>query len=786
MTEDIRSNTRNKEIPVEFWKDEVRCEFVVPATIKQAWAAELEVLKEIDRVCRKHHITYYADWGTLLGAVRHGGFVPWDDDLDIVMKRADYERFLRIAVPDMEEGYAVQTYRNQKDFWLFMGKVVGRNHFCFEKEHLRRFHNFPYIACVDIFVLDYVYKDPEKEEKRKNICKYMLGIADGIVDGTIQDRDKEWHLHRLEQMSGQKYEHVTDPVEMGRYLYGEVEKCFAQVPEQEADYLVQMFPWGLKDQVHYYSKEYYGDPVYLPFEYTMIPVPPRYDQMLRERYGDYLKLVKDAGAHDYPFFEGQKRNLQKVLDFPLPEFRIDKSRLRRSEEELETKQRSYKAMGEECLQELRSLENQIEKAVSHPSGGETEIAETISDSQQLAIDFGTMLEQVGLEDYGFIGLLKQYCEELYQLYQLCGEENGAELDIGIDTEKEKKRIASEKTARLSELIRGLEQEWDKNYRSKKMILFMISHQSEWENIRSLWKEKTKDSRSVSYLAVLPYYIKDYDGSPMKWCDEEIIDVDVNENQILNVKEWTAEYLELLHPKEIVIQNPYDEWNPVISIPPMFYTQNIRKFTDELIYVSPYRNGEFQGEGSREYRNMQYYVTMPGVVYADRVYVWSDGERQRYVEKLSEFAGEDTKMVWESKISVFNVSDETECADQQTQHFPMNKKKLLYGISIGTYLEDPEAAERKIRDNLRIFQDYKDKVEVMVSIFPEHPNEMWDNVKKELKGLLEENEIGCIDSEEKIDSYDAYYGDPMPAVMKFYEQKKPVMIENMQCLSEEHK
>ena len=182
MTEDSQDIQMKKEIPVSFLLDEVRCGFVIPAAIKQAWAAELTVLQEIDRICRKHHITYYADWGTLLGCVRHGGFVPWDDDIDIVMKREDYIRFLTVAVPDMEEGYAVQTFRNQPDFWLFMGKVVGRNHFCFEKKHLRRFHNFPYIACVDIFVLDYVHRDRDKEEKRKTICKYMLGIADGITE----------------------------------------------------------------------------------------------------------------------------------------------------------------------------------------------------------------------------------------------------------------------------------------------------------------------------------------------------------------------------------------------------------------------------------------------------------------------------------------------------------------------------------------------------------------------------------------------------------------------------
>lgn len=753
-----------------FLSDEVRCGFVVPTAIKQAWAAELEVLMEIDRVCRIHHITYYADWGTLLGAVRHGGFVPWDDDLDIVMKRADYQRFMEAARFDMEEGFDVQTFRNQPDFWLFMGKVVSKNHFCFTKEHLRRFHNFPYIACVDIFVLDYVHKDPVKEEKRKTICKYMLGIADGIVEGQIKGEDREWHLRRLEQMTGRHYDRIEDPVTMGRYLYGEVEKRFAEVAEQESDYLVQMFPWGLKETAHYYPKEYYKEPVFLPFEYTTIPVPPLYDKMLRERYGDYLKPVKDAGAHDYPFFEGQKKNLQKVLDFPLPSFQFGSSKMERTQEELEYKQKSYKVLGEECLQELLTLEKQIMDAVKHRESEAVE--EAISVSQQLAIDFGTMLEQVGYEKSGIVRQLEQYCEELYCLYQ--------------QYQAEKNEI------NLTDNMQEIGREWSQNVRSKETVLFLVSHLREWENVRLLWNEKVNSPESTPYLVILPYYDKDYDGSPMKWHMEDAIgfaeSAGVDDSKILDVKQITAEYLELLHPEQIYIQNPYDEWNPNISIPPLFYAANIRKYTDELIYLSPYGEGKLYGKASREYRNMQYYVTMPGVMYADRILLNSEDKKQWYVEKLTGFAGEETKESWQKKIQVWNTEvNSGQQYAQKNSEIP-DKKKLLYGISLGTYMEDPEAARRKIRNNLHIFEEHKDNIEVTVCLFPENVNDTWKVIKEEIEdlfwnlqdksGRMSTDWLLVKEQQVKHREYDAYYGDPMPAVMKFCEQKKPVMIQNM--------
>ena len=90
---------------IDFFRDAIRYGFYVPTQVKIAWAASLDVLSEIDRICQKHGITYFADWGTILGAVRHGGFVPWDDDLDICMLRADYNRFREVADTELPPSY---------------------------------------------------------------------------------------------------------------------------------------------------------------------------------------------------------------------------------------------------------------------------------------------------------------------------------------------------------------------------------------------------------------------------------------------------------------------------------------------------------------------------------------------------------------------------------------------------------------------------------------------------------------------------------------------------------
>ncbi len=750
-----------------FLLDEVRCGFLIPAAMKQAWAAQLEVLREIDRVCRKHNIQYFADWGTLLGTVRHGGYIPWDDDLDIVMKRQDYNKFMTVARFDMEEGYDVQTYRNHEDCWLFMGKVVGRNRFFFEKEHLRKFHNFPYIASIDVFVLDYVYRDPEKEEKRRTLCKYMLGVADGIVEGSFTPEKNERNLKIVEEMYGKKLRRIKEPLEMGRYLYSEVEKIFAEVPEQEADRLTQIFPWGLKGDYFQFPKEYYEKSVYLPFEWTYMPVPMLYDKMLRLRYREYLKLVKNAGAHDYPFFEGQKKNLQQVLDFELPEFQFEISKLHRREEEQAYKGLDYKTLAKECSGELWRMKEQMSVAIEQ---ADIERAmDLLQMSQQLAIDFGTMLEQIIGAESTIIRMLEQYCEVLYAIYEQLLQ--NAEMDAAAvrDNCTEDINIAC---IRLRDMQEKIVSELEENILGRKMVLFLPVLAKDWDGLRSLWQAAINDPLCDVYVVPLPYYYKDYDGSPRKVCCERTEFPE--EIHTVDYKLLTAEYLELLHPEIIIIQNPYDSWNPAISVPEMFYSENLRKYTDKLVYVPPFVLDEYTRENEREYYNMKHYVTMPGVVYADCVMVHSENRKRIYVEKLVEFAGEETKEKWEQKIVVSDlaimVREKTEKVNQ--------KKKMLYGISLGTYMENTKAAKEKIERNLQLFEENKEEIEVTIMIFP--VRDAMSEIRQDIMKLLKGQQAVVLSDVEKYraEDYDAYYGDAMPIIMEFRQEGKPVMVQNI--------
>ena len=88
--------------------------------MRRGFSAVLDVLGEIDRICEKHNIAYFADWGTLLGTVRHAGFIPWDDDFDIAMKRRDYELFLEVSKTELSNDCFISSFYTDSETTNFV------------------------------------------------------------------------------------------------------------------------------------------------------------------------------------------------------------------------------------------------------------------------------------------------------------------------------------------------------------------------------------------------------------------------------------------------------------------------------------------------------------------------------------------------------------------------------------------------------------------------------------------------------------------------------------------
>ncbi len=784
-----------------YFEDEVRDGFFVPSEIKRAWAAELEVLSEIDKICKKHNIQYFADWGTLLATVRHEGFIPWDDDLDIVMKREDYCRFMEIAQHELPEGFSAYNFRNHDNLWLFLGRVVGKRRICFEEDHLERFHQFPYIAGVDIFVLDYVSRDKEAEQKRDELALRTIVAADMIGEGKMRPDVMEQKLKNLEQICKIQIPRNLSALEMRRELYGVVEILFGWFKENEADELTQLFPFGLKPGGFRVSKKCYEQALELPYENRRIPVPIQYCEMLEKKYGDYMRLVRDAGGHDYPFFEAQKKQLQAVLDFPMPAYKYSSDQLK-----CEKDNNGYKNLLKEMLHSLEQTVSNL-KQVCSVREKEQLIQKNIvqlENMQQTAIDMGTLIESVKGEGTKTVKGLEELCELIYE----CSVQLGQSDDIAACITAMQNKIAEAEQLLQTELL------------TQNEAVIFIDKAEHWQYIEWYWKKLIKTGNTGIFIVPLPYFYKKYDGTcyASKYEFEEIkkcIDCSMQQSQDKNVESCTkvVDYNEfdvkLHHPEQIIIQNPYDEWNQAITLPEDFYSRNLQKYTDQLVYIVPFRVEEFTKESYREYHNMQYYCTMPGVVRSDVTYVQSENMREVYIQKLIEFAGEDTRAVWEKKIAVAEnieagntdgkakeknkiLSAGDTCQYQQSEK--LCRKKMAFFVQVGLTIQYKEKMLKKLESVLKIFKGSQEKVALVWvgdkehdvylrdydSEFAKKYDAIRENFQKEGWGIYLDRADASVS--ELVEMCDAYYGSASHIALEFEVKKKPVMIMDVEVIS----
>lgn len=772
------------ELSNSYLEDEVREGFYIPGMVKRAWAAELKVFDEIDRVCRKHGISYFADWGTLLGAVRHHGFIPWDDDFDIVMLRKDYQRFLQVAKDELPDGFAVFNYRTHDDFWHFLARVVATPRICFEEEHLEQFYGFPYIVGIDIFVMDYIAEDPMQEEVREKIANYVLAVADDIGTPAMQGNKLHDSLSRIEELCNTRIAEWQNEHLLKVQLYQIVEALFAKFDETESRFIAQMMPCGLNNKNLWLPKEYYTESIRMPFEYLSMPVPVAYDAVLRRKYGDYMHSARNIAGHDYPFFMAQRKQLEAVLDFEMPGFRFREEMLQRQPAETKNSLK-YRAVMME-----KDLENLTEQLQQRLDAGDAERALVeLENAQRVAIELGTLIEQVKGEGLETVAFLEQFCEVVYQMHTALA-----------DSVLQEKMVASaeELGAILSQAGACMKHE----ITDRKELVFLPYKAAYWDAMETVYRVAAADPDCDVYVIPIPYYDKDFLGNFVAMHDEtEHFPEDVV------ITRYDSFDFALHHPDWIVIQNPYDEYNMAISTDAFFYSKNLRQYTDALIYIPYFLVDEFDKAGERAYSNMQYYCTVPGVVYADKVIVQSENMRQLYVDKLTEFAGEDTRNVWERKISGIGspIQDKERENAAKEKDIPekwraavlrpdgTRKKVLLYGTNITVFAEYKERSLFKLRETLSFLEEEQRDVAVLWYVgLPQESDigmamsEVWQEYRKLVEQYRQREWIAAVDGtsdvETAVELCDAYYGCAGELARRCSVAGKPVMIQNVEVAS----
>lgn len=239
----------------------------------------LEIAKEIKRVCEENDIRYFLYRGTFLGAVRHQGFIPWDDDMDFAMLREDYDKFCRIAPEKLGDKFVFQNWHTDEKYALPFGKVRKRGTVYVESKCARLEENGLYI---DIYPLDYA---PDGEEDRAALAKKLLHTFRVKLMRSRYTPWKEEEKTILYKRVGYIAYQAAALLTTHQKLIRGYEDAFRSVGKTDTLYEQSALP-----VTYYFDADHYGETAMYPFEDTFFPGPRDYDKVLSSLYGDYMQL----------------------------------------------------------------------------------------------------------------------------------------------------------------------------------------------------------------------------------------------------------------------------------------------------------------------------------------------------------------------------------------------------------------------------------------------------------------------------------------------------------------
>ena len=263
--------------------------------IREIQLCELEILKAVKRVCEKYNFTFYLGSGTLLGAVRHKGFIPWDDDIDIGIPRKDYDRFINEIEQELPQYLKLNTYWDDSSHHYYFSRIVDTRH---ELKRSGSLVERNEEVWVDIFPLDGM---PNGLFKRKLHMIRLLYARMRYHLSTFEKVNLKRPNRPLSERIIIKIVYVTrvgthsDPI---KWL-NKIDKLLRMYSIDSTNWVCNfMGQYKFKEM---FPKNWYGNGKLYEFEDGFLNGPIEYDKILTQQYGDYMKPPAEKNVHATEF-----------------------------------------------------------------------------------------------------------------------------------------------------------------------------------------------------------------------------------------------------------------------------------------------------------------------------------------------------------------------------------------------------------------------------------------------------------------------------------------------------
>lgn len=259
--------------------------------IKQLQNKTLEILVRFDEVCKKYSIKYYLAYGTALGAVRHQGFIPWDDDIDVMMFREEYEKFKKVS-DELGEKFFLQSRESDKEYPLDLPKI-RMNGTAFVEKPLKKY-NINHGIYIDVFILEYALENKVLDKATQFI--YMLNRFNNTGNSFSSLKGKVLFMCLKPLLNGEKLKNAWNKV-----IYSNMKKNYSKCND--------IFSYG-----YFFDTKDIGVGKYIKFENRKFLVPENVDNYLTQCYGDYMilpKLEDRIPHHEVDFFSLDKEYVYK-------------------------------------------------------------------------------------------------------------------------------------------------------------------------------------------------------------------------------------------------------------------------------------------------------------------------------------------------------------------------------------------------------------------------------------------------------------------------------------------